>query len=130
MSIYNINDDIEIILNSLKENNVSYQDKNVLITGGAGFIGSWICNVLIEQGANVLCIDNLFSGQMENIQHLIDHDNFEFENHDISTQYEPKQKIDVVKGRLIRDYGYDDESATDVLNFVASIFARGDVRDD
>ncbi|MBP89678.1 MAG: serine protein kinase [Planctomycetaceae bacterium] len=41
-----------------------------------------------------------------------------------------QQKIDVVKGRLIRDYGYDDESATDVLNFVASIFARGDVRDD
>jgi serine protein kinase len=37
-------------------------------------------------------------------------------------------KIDVVKGRLIRDFGYDDESATDVLNFVASIFARGDVK--
>lgn len=37
-------------------------------------------------------------------------------------------KIDVVKGRLIRDYGYDDESATDVLNYVASIFARGDAR--
>jgi serine protein kinase len=43
---------------------------------------------------------------------------------------ETQQKIDVVKGRLIRDHGYDDESATDVLNFVASIFARGDVRDD
>jgi len=39
---------------------------------------------------------------------------------------ETQQKIDVVKGRLIRDYGYDDESATDVLNYVASIFARGD----
>ena len=38
-------------------------------------------------------------------------------------------KIDVVKGRLIRDYGYDEESATDVLNYVASIFARGDARD-
>ena len=37
-------------------------------------------------------------------------------------------KIDVVKSRLIRDYGYDDESATDVLNYVASIFARGDVK--
>ena len=37
-------------------------------------------------------------------------------------------KIDVVKGRLIRDFGYDDESATDVLNYVASIFARGDVK--
>jgi serine protein kinase len=43
---------------------------------------------------------------------------------------ETQQKIDVVKGRLIRDHGYDDESATDVLNFVASIFARGDVRND
>ena len=43
---------------------------------------------------------------------------------------ETQKKIDVVKGRLIRDYGYDDESATDVLNFVASIFARGDVREE
>ena len=41
---------------------------------------------------------------------------------------ETQAKIDVVKSRLIRDYGYDDESATDVLNFVASIFARGDVK--
>ncbi len=41
---------------------------------------------------------------------------------------ETQAKIDVVKARLIRDYGYDDESATDVLNFVASIFARGDVK--
>ena len=41
---------------------------------------------------------------------------------------ETQQKIDVVKGRLIRDYGYDDESATDVLHYVASIFARGDTQ--
>ncbi len=41
---------------------------------------------------------------------------------------ETQAKIDVVKGRLIRDYGYDDESASDVLNYVASIFARGDVK--
>ena len=41
-----------------------------------------------------------------------------------------QEKIDVVKGRLIRDHGYDEESATDVLNFVASIFARGDVREE
>ena len=41
---------------------------------------------------------------------------------------ETQKKIDVVKGRLIRDFGYDDESATDVLNYVASIFARGDVK--
>ncbi len=42
---------------------------------------------------------------------------------------ETQKKIDVVKGRLIRDYGYDDESATDVLNYVASIFARGDAKE-
>ena len=42
---------------------------------------------------------------------------------------ETQSKIDVVKSRLIRDYGYDDESATDVLHYVASIFARGDVKD-
>src|SRR5688572_10802522 len=41
---------------------------------------------------------------------------------------ETQAKIDVVKSRLIRDFGYDDESATDVLNYVASIFARGDVK--
>ena len=41
---------------------------------------------------------------------------------------ETQQKIDVVKARLIRDYGYDEESATDVLNYVASIFARGDTK--
>ena len=39
-----------------------------------------------------------------------------------------QEKIDIVKQRLIRNYGYDEESATDVLNFVASIFARGDVK--
>ena len=42
---------------------------------------------------------------------------------------ETQAKIDVVKSRLIQNYGYDEESATDVLNYVASIFARGDVKD-
>ena len=96
MSDYNMNEDIETILSSLNQKEISYQDKNVFITGGAGFIGSWICDVLIKQDASVLCIDNLYSGRIENIQHLLEHDNFTFEKHDISTQYEPKQKIDVV----------------------------------
>ena len=42
---------------------------------------------------------------------------------------ETQEKIDIVKARLIRDYGYSDESATDVLHFVASIFARGDAKE-
>jgi len=42
---------------------------------------------------------------------------------------ETQEKIDIVKQRMIRNYGYDEVSATDVLNFVASIFARGDAKD-
>ena len=42
---------------------------------------------------------------------------------------ETQEKIDVVRGRLIKNFGYDEESATDVLNFVASIFARGDAKE-
>jgi serine protein kinase len=42
---------------------------------------------------------------------------------------ETQEKIDIVKQRMIKNYGYDEESATDVLNFVASIFARGDAKD-
>ena len=57
--------------------------KNILVTGGAGFIGSHLCRFLIEMGHKVICIDNLFTGSIENITDLLDHSNFEFINHDI-----------------------------------------------
>ena len=57
--------------------------KNILVTGGAGFIGSHLCKVLIELGHKVFCIDNLFTGSIENISKLLNHSNFEFINHDI-----------------------------------------------
>jgi UDP-glucuronate decarboxylase len=55
----------------------------ILITGGAGFIGSHLCDYLIEKGHDVLCVDNLFSGSRDNIRHLIGHSHFEFVRHDI-----------------------------------------------
>lgn len=55
----------------------------ILITGGAGFIGSHLCNRLVRDGHYVICLDNLFSGSKENIQHLLGHRNFEFIRHDI-----------------------------------------------
>lgn len=61
-----------------------FQDKCVLVTGGAGFLGSWICDALIAQGANVVCVDNLSSGLISNISHLLDEDNFKFLQHDVS----------------------------------------------
>lgn len=50
----------------------------VLVTGGAGFIGSHLCDRLVEEKYNVICFDNLFTGTKENIQHLIGKSNFKF----------------------------------------------------
>ncbi len=59
----------------------------ILVTGGAGFIGSHLCNVLLEKGHDVLCVDNLFSGNKDNIRHLLGHPYFEFVRHDIIQPY-------------------------------------------
>lgn len=58
--------------------------KRVLVTGGAGFLGSHLCDRLLAQGHEVLCADNLFTGTKQNIEHLRDHPNFEFLRHDIT----------------------------------------------
>ena len=55
----------------------------ILVTGGAGFIGSHLGLSLLEQGHEVLCLDNLFSGSKHNVQSLLDHASFEFIRHDI-----------------------------------------------
>ena len=56
---------------------------SVMVTGGAGFLGSHLCDRLIEQGLEVLCVDNLLSGNRSNIEHLLDHGSFTFVEHDI-----------------------------------------------
>ncbi len=56
----------------------------VLITGGAGFIGSHICERLVERGYEVLCVDNFFTGARSNIAHLLDHKTFELLRHDVT----------------------------------------------
>lgn len=55
----------------------------VLVTGGAGFIGSNLCDRLIKDGHDVICLDNYFTGSKDNIRHLIGHDHFELVRHDI-----------------------------------------------
>jgi UDP-glucuronate decarboxylase len=55
----------------------------VLVTGGAGFLGSHLCDRLVAQGAEVLCLDNFFTGSKRNILHLMDHKNFEVIRHDL-----------------------------------------------
>ncbi len=55
----------------------------VLVTGGAGFIGSHLCEALINRGHRVLCIDNLLTGNLDNLAEFWDHPNFEFQQHDV-----------------------------------------------
>ena len=56
----------------------------VMVTGGAGFLGSHLCDRLVRDKANVLCIDNFFTGSRQNIRHLLSSDYFEFQRHDVT----------------------------------------------
>ena len=58
----------------------------ILVTGGAGFIGSHLCERLIEGGADVLCVDNFFTGTKDNISHLMGNPHFELQRHDVTFQ--------------------------------------------
>lgn len=58
--------------------------KTILVTGGAGFVGSHLCRRLLDQGHNVICLDNFFTGQKRNIVDLLDNKNFELIRHDIT----------------------------------------------
>jgi len=61
--------------------------KHALVTGGAGFLGSHLCNRLILDNYKVTCIDNLFSGSAQNIKHLLKSEYFQFIHHDITQPY-------------------------------------------
>jgi UDP-glucuronate decarboxylase len=63
---------------------VQHLRKRVAITGGAGFLGSHLCDRLVAAGHDVICIDNLFTGTKDNIAHLLGHTNFEFMRHDVT----------------------------------------------
>jgi UDP-glucuronate decarboxylase len=58
--------------------------RRVLVTGGAGFLGSHLCERLLTQGADILCVDNFFTGSKKNIEHLLEHKNFELIRHDVT----------------------------------------------
>jgi UDP-glucuronate decarboxylase len=58
--------------------------KRILVTGGAGFLGSHLCERLLKEGHDVLCVDNYFTGRRDNIAHLLDHRHFEVMRHDVT----------------------------------------------
>ena len=63
---------------------LNHEQKRILVTGGAGFLGSHLCESLLKDGSYVVCVDNFFTGHKSNIGHLIDDKNFELIRHDIT----------------------------------------------
>jgi UDP-glucuronate decarboxylase len=59
-------------------------EKRILVTGGSGFLGSHLCDRLLASGANVICVDNFFSGTRSNVEHLLEHKRFELIRHDVT----------------------------------------------
>ncbi|MBN2452731.1 MAG: SDR family oxidoreductase [Candidatus Omnitrophica bacterium] len=70
--------------------------KRVLITGGAGFIGSHLCDLFLEKGFRVACMDNLITGKLENIRHHLNSRDFEFIRHDVSDYIDVKGRVDYI----------------------------------
>ncbi|MBR6231613.1 MAG: SDR family oxidoreductase [Alphaproteobacteria bacterium] len=70
--------------------------KTILVTGGTGFLGSNLCHRLIKDGERVICLDNNYTGRMENIQDLLDHPNFKFVKHDVCQPIPVKEKVDQI----------------------------------
>ena len=61
----------------------SFEKKRILVTGGAGFLGSHLCEKLIDKGNDVICLDNYYTGSKNNVSHLMNNENFELLRHDI-----------------------------------------------
>lgn len=86
----------------------------VLVTGGAGFLGSHLCDRLLDEGNEVICIDNLFTGSKDNIRHLLDNDRFEFIRHDVTfpIYLEVDQIYNLACPASPRHYQYDPVQTT------------------
>jgi len=69
---------------------------NIVITGGSGFVGSYLCEKLINDGNKIIVIDNLLTGSTENINNLLDNENFSFIEHDVQNHIEIDDKVDYV----------------------------------
>ena len=70
--------------------------KTAVVTGGAGFLGSHLCDKLISEGHKVICIDNLLTGYLNNISHLFGNENFHFVKHDVTNFIHVPGNVDYI----------------------------------
>lgn len=89
---------------------VYIENKNVLVLGGAGFIGSHLCENLVKKGDNVVCVDNFVSSDVENIRALLEYPNFEFIRHDIT------ENIDFADNPELRKFKVEVQGFQEIYN--------------
>jgi dTDP-glucose 4,6-dehydratase len=70
--------------------------QTAVVTGGSGFLGSHLCDKLISENISVICIDNLLTGSLDNIQHLFGNPKFHFINHDVTNFIYVPGKVDYI----------------------------------
>ena len=87
--------DVEEVKIRLKNFSRKIKNRKFLVTGGAGFLGSWFCDIVIAMGGKVTCIDNLSSGSKKNVKHLLENPNFEFIKADV-TAFTTRKKYDYI----------------------------------
>ena len=78
------------------QDDLDLTSKTILVTGGAGFLGSHLCERLLSQGHLVICLDSLLTGDINNIVHLMGNDRFRFVHQDVIQPYDPLEKIDEI----------------------------------
>jgi UDP-glucuronate decarboxylase len=88
-----VSEDIQQILSRIKS--AAFQDSNILVTGGGGFIGSYLCDTLVRTEANVTCLDNFSTGVAENVDHLLKKRNFRMVKEDVSN-FESDESYDFI----------------------------------
>ena len=99
---------------------------NIVITGGGGFLGSHLCDYLLEKGHFVICVDNLITGNIDNIAHLNNNKNFKFINHNVSNYIFLSEDVDAVSeeaeetpSELGSEDTVDDEPAEEAVSVEA-----------
>lgn len=84
------------IVSSISSEAKNLEEKRVLITGGAGFLGSHLCDRCLAEGHYVICTDNLYTGSLKNISHLFDHPKFVFIEHDVCDPFDTSFEVDEI----------------------------------
>ncbi len=88
-----ISRDIETVKSAVRAH--AFNGKKVLVTGGVGFIGSWLCDLLVDFGSDVTALDDLSTGRLNNIDHLIKNPNFKFIKSDVC-KFQSNEKFDFI----------------------------------